>query len=283
MSNFGFSDSESDGEPADRIPRQVRMTDDLERQLEELERLQSEMEEQHRNSGSTPLKERPEQCLASPSISEEYDPSTSPFSSPHAQLLHEKRQVRDLTSALATERRARKELTAQVEALTVELISAQEQSQDATERAQQIEEDYLKAQIALSRADSQHHIVRRNSRELAERLRQQQAEPENLADASLERLEELEAKHREALAAVQQAKVAKQQKKMLELQRQCEEMEDKKLCVVCMEASADATFVHGDSGHQVCCHTCASSIKSSTGKCPICNQMIEAVIRHFGA
>ena len=52
-------------------------------------------------------------------------------------------------------------------------------------------------------------------------------------------------------------------------------------CAVCMAADADATFVHGEVGHQACCYACAKIIMDSTGLCPICNQIIEKCIRHF--
>jgi len=53
-------------------------------------------------------------------------------------------------------------------------------------------------------------------------------------------------------------------------------------CIICMLAPADATFVHGETGHTVCCLSCAKRVKLQQGTCPTCRMPIESVIRCFG-
>jgi len=55
------------------------------------------------------------------------------------------------------------------------------------------------------------------------------------------------------------------------------------LCSVCWEAPADATIVHGETGHVCCCITCAKQLRAIGSGCPICRAPIEAVIKHFRA
>lgn len=52
-------------------------------------------------------------------------------------------------------------------------------------------------------------------------------------------------------------------------------------CVVCLVAPVEATFVHGLSGHTVCCMNCAQAVRGAGGQCPICRQQVQAVIRNF--
>lgn len=52
-------------------------------------------------------------------------------------------------------------------------------------------------------------------------------------------------------------------------------------CVVCMDADADATFVHEDTGHTVCCLQCANHVARTRRRCPMCNRPIRSVIRNF--
>jgi hypothetical protein len=54
-----------------------------------------------------------------------------------------------------------------------------------------------------------------------------------------------------------------------------------KACMVCMDAPASATFVHGKSGHTVCCLECAEMIHQRQGTCPICSQEVSLVIRNY--
>eukprot|EP00656_Telonema_subtile_P053224 TRINITY_DN7646_c0_g4_i1.p1 TRINITY_DN7646_c0_g4~~TRINITY_DN7646_c0_g4_i1.p1 ORF type:complete len:267 (-),score=98.88 TRINITY_DN7646_c0_g4_i1:110-910(-) len=266
------------------------MTDELEQQLEELERMHDEMESQQSNQSGQVQGFLADAALLTPR-QDDSSGSPSPSLSPGGVSEHQRRQIRDLTRALATERRARREQSRQLTEVEAMLLAAEEEKQDATERAQQLEDDYLAAQQALSKTDSEHHEIRRTSRALAEKLRQSTQQQQQHRAEGLEELDgldmaqlcALEERWNARLVRVRGAKAELQRRQVEDLQREREALIEKKLCAVCMAEEADATFVHGDSGHQACCHECALAVKTSTGKCPICNQQIEAVIRHFNA
>jgi hypothetical protein len=57
--------------------------------------------------------------------------------------------------------------------------------------------------------------------------------------------------------------------------------DDIALCIVCMEWPTVATLIHGETGHECCCMTCARLLKERATGCPICRLPIEAVIRSF--
>ncbi len=48
-------------------------------------------------------------------------------------------------------------------------------------------------------------------------------------------------------------------------------------CIICMDNPKNATLVHGDCGHTICCMDCARTLK----KCPVCRKTIEKVLRNF--
>ncbi len=48
-------------------------------------------------------------------------------------------------------------------------------------------------------------------------------------------------------------------------------------CVICMDNPKNATLIHGDCGHTVCCMDCAKTLEI----CPICRRKIDNVIRNF--
>mmetsp|Transcript_44211 Transcript_44211/g.99439 ORF Transcript_44211/g.99439 Transcript_44211/m.99439 type:complete len:354 (+) Transcript_44211:103-1164(+) len=52
-------------------------------------------------------------------------------------------------------------------------------------------------------------------------------------------------------------------------------------CVICMDAPATITFVHGSTGHTACCLLCASGLPPCAGKCPVCRQMYSLRIQNF--
>ncbi len=54
-------------------------------------------------------------------------------------------------------------------------------------------------------------------------------------------------------------------------------------CVVCLTSDRNATIVHGETGHVVCCLVCARILKARGDKCPVCRDEIEKVIQHFYA
>lgn len=53
------------------------------------------------------------------------------------------------------------------------------------------------------------------------------------------------------------------------------------ICIVCADAQANATFVHGLTGHTACCVECADQLRKRGDTCPVCRQDITAVIRNF--
>ncbi|XP_031564140.1 protein Mdm4-like isoform X2 [Actinia tenebrosa] len=53
------------------------------------------------------------------------------------------------------------------------------------------------------------------------------------------------------------------------------------LCVICTTAPRNASIIHGRSGHQVCCITCAEKLKAAKKKCPVCRRKIHYVIKNF--
>ncbi|KAH9499047.1 hypothetical protein Btru_005506 [Bulinus truncatus] len=53
------------------------------------------------------------------------------------------------------------------------------------------------------------------------------------------------------------------------------------LCVICFSRKKTATLVHGKTGHQACCYTCAKKLKKQRRSCPICRKPIQKVIRNF--
>mmetsp|Transcript_14229 Transcript_14229/g.30155 ORF Transcript_14229/g.30155 Transcript_14229/m.30155 type:complete len:232 (-) Transcript_14229:2624-3319(-) len=54
-------------------------------------------------------------------------------------------------------------------------------------------------------------------------------------------------------------------------------------CVVCLTSERNATIVHGETGHVVCCLVCARILKARGDKCPVCRLDIDLVIQHFYA
>ncbi|XP_057312399.1 E3 ubiquitin-protein ligase Mdm2-like isoform X1 [Hydractinia symbiolongicarpus] len=52
-------------------------------------------------------------------------------------------------------------------------------------------------------------------------------------------------------------------------------------CCVCLEGVRNATFIHGDTGHQCCCYDCAKTLKEMKKKCPICRKRIDHVIVNY--
>mmetsp|Transcript_73146 Transcript_73146/g.136722 ORF Transcript_73146/g.136722 Transcript_73146/m.136722 type:complete len:354 (-) Transcript_73146:80-1141(-) len=52
-------------------------------------------------------------------------------------------------------------------------------------------------------------------------------------------------------------------------------------CVICMDAPATITFVHGSTGHTACCLLCASGLPPCAGKCPVCRQTYSLRIQNF--
>jgi hypothetical protein len=54
-------------------------------------------------------------------------------------------------------------------------------------------------------------------------------------------------------------------------------------CLICLTEERNATIVHGETGHVVCCLTCARILKARGDKCPVCRLTIDSVIQQFWA
>ena len=53
------------------------------------------------------------------------------------------------------------------------------------------------------------------------------------------------------------------------------------ICTMCCLRPKDATFVHGNISHQVCCYVCAKMIFKSRGTCPVCRRKIEKITKNI--
>lgn len=60
-----------------------------------------------------------------------------------------------------------------------------------------------------------------------------------------------------------------------------ENQQDNTLCVICSSEPRNASIIHGRSGHQVCCITCAEKLKADRKRCPVCRRRIHLVIKNF--
>jgi E3 ubiquitin-protein ligase Mdm2 len=56
---------------------------------------------------------------------------------------------------------------------------------------------------------------------------------------------------------------------------------DNNLCSMCFINPKNASFIHGQSSHQVCCYQCAKRIYNSKDRCPICRRKIEKITKNF--
>lgn len=52
-------------------------------------------------------------------------------------------------------------------------------------------------------------------------------------------------------------------------------------CMICLSRPKTASLIHGTSGHQVCCFTCAKRLKRRGQDCPVCRRSIQKVIRNY--
>ena len=60
-----------------------------------------------------------------------------------------------------------------------------------------------------------------------------------------------------------------------------ENSDPEKICGMCCLRAKDATFVHGNISHQVCCYVCAKMIFKSRGTCPVCRRKIEKITKNI--
>lgn len=52
-------------------------------------------------------------------------------------------------------------------------------------------------------------------------------------------------------------------------------------CMICLSRPKTASLIHGLSGHQVCCFTCAKRLKRRGQDCPVCRRSIQKVVRNY--
>ena len=52
-------------------------------------------------------------------------------------------------------------------------------------------------------------------------------------------------------------------------------------CMICLSKPKSASLVHGSSGHQVCCFSCAKRLKRRGKVCPVCRRPIQKVIKNY--
>ena len=53
------------------------------------------------------------------------------------------------------------------------------------------------------------------------------------------------------------------------------------VCVVCLTNPKEASLIHGNSAHQVCCYSCAKKLRKHCRPCPVCRRPIEKVVKNF--
>ena len=55
---------------------------------------------------------------------------------------------------------------------------------------------------------------------------------------------------------------------------------DDKLCVICFSNHCDASFMHGNTAHIVCCYICATT-NDFGNACPFCREPIERILKNY--
>ncbi|XP_033104767.1 protein Mdm4-like isoform X2 [Anneissia japonica] len=53
------------------------------------------------------------------------------------------------------------------------------------------------------------------------------------------------------------------------------------LCMLCESRTKNASIIHGKSGHQVCCYSCAKKLRRHGKPCPVCRRKIQHVIKNY--
>ena len=59
------------------------------------------------------------------------------------------------------------------------------------------------------------------------------------------------------------------------------EFNEDDMCVICWEKSRDASIIHNDTAHIVCCIDCAKLLKRRGDSCPICRKSIDHVVKNY--
>lgn len=60
-----------------------------------------------------------------------------------------------------------------------------------------------------------------------------------------------------------------------------EENIDQQKCVICCTNQRNSSLNHGNTAHVVTCYECGLNLKSKLGKCPVCRQIIQNVIKLY--
>ena len=62
-----------------------------------------------------------------------------------------------------------------------------------------------------------------------------------------------------------------------------DKIKDDNLCTICFSQPKNTIFLHKDSNdaHQICCYACAYNVKDTNGKCPMCMQLIDKIIKVY--
>ncbi|XP_035217398.1 E3 ubiquitin-protein ligase Mdm2-like, partial [Stegodyphus dumicola] len=50
------------------------------------------------------------------------------------------------------------------------------------------------------------------------------------------------------------------------------------LCLICCSKPANASIIHGNIGHVICCYKCALKLKRRNKRCPVCRRTIDKVV-----
>ena len=58
-------------------------------------------------------------------------------------------------------------------------------------------------------------------------------------------------------------------------------MQSSDMCVICLTRPKEASIIHGNTGHQVCCYICAKRLQHRRMSCPVCRRPISGVIRNY--
>ena len=53
------------------------------------------------------------------------------------------------------------------------------------------------------------------------------------------------------------------------------------VCVICLTRPKEASIIHGNTGHQVCCYVCAKRLRHRRMPCPVCRRPISGVIKNY--
>merc|ERR1711954_69614 len=50
-------------------------------------------------------------------------------------------------------------------------------------------------------------------------------------------------------------------------------------CDICCKQPKNASLIHGNLGHQVCCYTCGKKLWKKQSRCPVCRRVVEKIVK----